>query len=209
MAESVVIVLLAAGKGRRFGSLKQLADINGEAMVRRSARLAVDTGAPVVVVTGAEAERVEDALAGLSVHIVRNTAWTEGMGSSISTGIQEIGRRFPHATGALLCLADQPMIEPALFHTLLARHKVASDRILASEHVGATGPPVLFPRDCFQALVNLSGGEGAHALLKHDSARVERFANHGGSDVDTPDDLRIVREAMALTATSQPQVKPA
>ena len=203
MAGSAVIVLLAAGEGRRFGSLKQLADIDGEPMVRRSARQAIDSGAPVIVVTGADADRVEGALTGLSVHIVRNTAWAEGMGSSIALGVGKLGRHFPQATGALLCLADQPMIEQALFQALLTRHQAAGDRILASEHAGVTGPPVLFPRDCFQTLMNWSGAEGANALLRQESARVERFSNHGGSDVDTPDDLQRVREAIGLTAPSR------
>lgn len=203
MAGSAVIVLLAAGEGRRFGSLKQLADIDGEPMVRRSARQAIDSGAPVIVVTGADAERVESALIGLSVHIVRNTAWAKGMGSSIALGVGELSRHFPQVTGALLCLADQPMIEQALFQALLTRHQAAGDRILASEHVGVTGPPVLFPRDCFQTLMNWSGAEGANALLRQESARVERFSNHGGSDVDTPDDLQRVRAAIGLTAPSR------
>jgi CTP:molybdopterin cytidylyltransferase MocA len=196
-----VIILLAAGEGRRFGGVKQLADIDGEPMVRRSARHAVASGAPVIVVTGADAERVEKALSGLPVHSVRNATWAEGMGSSLAIGIGELCRLFPQATGALLCLADQPMIEQAFFERLFERHRVAGDRILASEHAGVTGPPVLFPRDCLQALVNWSGAEGAHALLKHESARVELFSNHGGSDVDTPDDLRRVREAIAARAT--------
>ena len=114
MAGSAVIVLLAAGEGRRFGSIKQLADIDGEPMVRRSARNAIDSGAPVVVVTGADAEMVEDALTGLAVQVIRHAAWAEGIGSSLAAGIRELNRHFPHTTGALLCLADQPMIEQAL-----------------------------------------------------------------------------------------------
>ncbi|WP_250622924.1 nucleotidyltransferase family protein [Pinirhizobacter soli] len=200
MAGSVVIVLLAAGEGRRFGSVKQLADVDGEPMVRRSARRAIDSGAPVIVVTGADAERVEDALTGLAVHVVRHAAWAEGMGSSIAAGIRELRRHFPHATGALLCLADQPMIEQALFEAMLTRHRVAGDRVLASEHDDVMGPPVLFPRDCFEALVDWSGARGAHALLEHESARVERFSSHGSIDVDTPDDLQRVRAAIGSTS---------
>lgn len=201
MIEAAVIVLLAAGEGRRFGSVKQLADIDGQPMVRRSAQRAADSGAPVIVVTGAAAERVENALTGLSVHVVRNTAWAEGMGSSLAAGIRELCRHFPHATGALLCLADQPMIEPALFEALFARHHIAGDRILAGEHAGVTGPPVLFPRDCFEALLSWSGDNGARALLERESARVERLPNQAGIDVDTPNDLQRVREAMGSPTT--------
>jgi len=198
MVGSAVIVLLAAGEGRRFGSVKQLADIHGEPMVRRSARHAIDSGAPVIVVTGADAKRVEEALAGLSVHVVRNAAWEDGMGRSLAVGIAELQRCFPHATGALLCLADQPMIEKALFDELFARHRASGDSILACEHAGVTGPPVLFPHDCFQTLVNWSGVDGARALLEREAARVERFSNRGGIDVDTQEDLQRVRSASCI-----------
>jgi len=50
-----VIVLLAAGEGRRFGGTKQLADIDGETMVHRAARTAIATGVELIVVTGAHA----------------------------------------------------------------------------------------------------------------------------------------------------------
>jgi len=198
MAGSTVIVLLAAGEGRRFGSIKQLADIDGEPMVRRSARNAVDSGLPVIVVTGAEAERVEGALTGLPLRVARNEAWAEGMGRSLAAGIGELRRSYPQATGALVCLADQPVIGQALFEAMFARHRVAGDRILASEHAGVTGPPVLFPRDCFEALTDWSGALGAHALLERESARVERFSDLEGIDVDTPEDLQRVRTALGL-----------
>ena len=55
---SPVILLLAAGEGRRYGGIKQLADIQGEPMVRRAARAALGHGVPVVVVLGAHAEQV-------------------------------------------------------------------------------------------------------------------------------------------------------
>jgi molybdenum cofactor cytidylyltransferase len=37
---SIFAVILAAGRGKRFGATKQLAEIDGQAMVRRSCRLA-------------------------------------------------------------------------------------------------------------------------------------------------------------------------
>ena len=49
----VPIVLLAAGAGERYGGIKQLAQLDGEPMLRRVTRNLLSVGGPVIVVTGA------------------------------------------------------------------------------------------------------------------------------------------------------------
>ena len=61
-------VLLAAGASSRMGRNKMLLPVDGVPMVRRTAERLLAAGvAPLVVVTGHEAERVHEALAGLPV----------------------------------------------------------------------------------------------------------------------------------------------
>ena len=57
-----VAVLLAAGEGRRFGGITQLADLSGQPMCRRVADQLLSLGLPLTVVTGAYADAVERAL---------------------------------------------------------------------------------------------------------------------------------------------------
>jgi molybdenum cofactor cytidylyltransferase len=194
---SPVIVLLAAGESRRYGDIKQLVEIDGQPMVRRVARTALDQGVPVIVVTGANAERVEAVLDDLPLQIIRHAGWQDGMGSSLAAGIRCAEASFPQASAALLCLADQPLLEAALFQTMLLRHDEAPERLLVTEHDGISGPPVLFPRDCFAALTVLSGARGAHVLIQREAARVERFATTNSVDVDTPQDLQRIRDWLA------------
>lgn len=196
-ASCVPIVLLAAGAGERYGGIKQLAELGGEPMLRRIARCLVDIGAPVIVVTGAHAAEVETALAGLPVLIERHAGWAEGMGSSLAVGIRRLMTDFPDATGALLCLADQPLLDRSMLQRMLARHHAAADAVLATTQGDVDGPPALFPRDCFGTLAHWSGAHGARALLEREAHRVERFATSGMADVDTPTDLERVREALA------------
>jgi molybdenum cofactor cytidylyltransferase len=191
---SPVIVLLAAGEGRRFGYIKQLAEVSGETMVRRVARIALRAKLPVVVVTGAHAEQVETALDDLPLRIVRCDAWHHGMGNSLATGVNEVARCFPTASAALICLADQPLLDISLIRSMQKRHAEAPDRLLATDRNGVLGPPVLFPRDCFSDLVALSGPRGARALLDRQASRVEVFASSNDIDVDTPEDLQRARE---------------
>ncbi len=188
--ESAVIVLLAAGESRRYGGIKQLADIEGQPMVRRAACTALDTGAKVIVVTGSHADEIAAALADLPLLITYNPAWRDGMGSSLAAGIRHLHDQFPLASGALLCLADQPLLGASWLVDLLKRHGRKPGLILATEQAGVAGPPVLFPRDCFADLMRWSGADGAQALLKREADRLERFPCDTGIDIDTPEDLQ-------------------
>ena len=65
-AGAVAGVLLAAGASTRMGSNKLLFQLEGESLLRRAARTALEAGlAPVVVVLGHQAERCEEELCGL------------------------------------------------------------------------------------------------------------------------------------------------
>ncbi len=194
---SPVVLLLAAGESVRYGSPKQLAEIQGEPMVRRAARIALEPGVTVVVVTGAHAEQVEAVLHNLPLRVTRYDGWREGMGSSLAAGVRHVDGHFPRATAVLLYLADQPLLDPALLGRMIQRHAEVPERLLVSEQNGIAGPPVLFPRDCFPALMACSGPRGAHALIEREAARVERLASAGSIDVDTPSDLQIVCDQLS------------
>jgi molybdenum cofactor cytidylyltransferase len=199
-----IVLLLAAGEGRRYGDLKQLARIEGEPMVRRVARTAIATGVPVVVVTGAQAERVELAVADLPLRFVRHAGWQQGMGGSLAAGIGHLRTHHPRASGVLLCLADQPLVDADLLGRMLQRHRAAPDRLLATRSAAASGPPVLFPRDCLEDLATWSGARGAHRMLEQQAARVEWFESSLAGDVDTPEDLRHAREWLEAQRRSRP-----
>lgn len=194
---SPTILLLAAGEGSRFGGAKQLADVGGEPMVRRVARTLLETGMPVLAVTGAYAGDVEAVLKNLPLHLLRCEDWPLGMGRSLAAGMRESMRLFRHASGVLVALADQPLLDAELLRAMFRRHAQAPDRILATVQRGTQGPPALFPRDCFEALAALSGPHGARALLQRDASRVELFKMRDAIDVDTHEDLKQVQSLLA------------
>ena len=86
---SIAAVVLAAGASSRLGEPKQLLlDHNGERLVHKIAREALDAGCrPVCVVVGAHANEVCAAVAGLEVLVVENTEWSQGLSTSIRCGV--------------------------------------------------------------------------------------------------------------------------
>ncbi|HEY0757641.1 MAG TPA: nucleotidyltransferase family protein [Acidisarcina sp.] len=85
-------LVLAAGGSRRLGQPKQLLELDGEALLRRTVRIAVEAGCGrVVVVLGAGAEALRLQVAGLPAEVVVNAEWEQGMGGSIRAGLEALG----------------------------------------------------------------------------------------------------------------------
>jgi CTP:molybdopterin cytidylyltransferase MocA len=165
----IAACVLAAGGSRRFGATKQLEQVGDESWVRRTARLAREAGcAPVLVVTGADADRVSAALDGLpGVETVHHPGWRGGMGSSIAAGVRALGRREP-CSGVLLLTCDQLALDREILERLLEAFDGTPRGVAASAYAGTVGIPVVFGRGWLPRLAELDGDRGAKGLLLED-----------------------------------------
>ena len=114
----IVALVLAAGRGGRFGGAKLLAPFRGEPLVRAGVRALLAGGVDdVVVVTGPDGERVAGAVGGARVRTVHHAGAADGMGSSIAAGVASLG----DAAAVLVALGDQPTIDARAVAALVAR----------------------------------------------------------------------------------------
>lgn len=181
------VVLLAAGASRRLGRPKQLVAIDGEALVRRAARLALATQpADAVVALGAESAMVAAALTGLPVRALPVPDWARGMGASLRAGLDALS---PDCAGALVLLCDQPALDAAHLHALVATWRAAPTRAAASAYAGVLGVPAVLPRAWFAA-IEADADRGARDLLRARSAETQAVPCAAlAADLDTPDRL--------------------
>lgn len=187
--EPVAGVVLAAGEAARFGKPKQLLDYHGQPFIRKVAQTALTAGlSPVVVITGAYAEQVEAALAGLPAMIMRNDLWRDGQSTSIHAGVRALS---PHTGAAAFLLADQPQVTPHVIQALVERHATQRTPIVAPLAADRRANPVLFDRDTFADLLEIRGDVGGRAIFaKH---KVDYVPWHDESllfDVDTEADYQ-------------------
>jgi CTP:molybdopterin cytidylyltransferase MocA len=198
----VAAILLAAGGSRRMGEPKQLLELEGEPLVRRAARAALETRcARVLVVTGAAGGEVEAALAGLDVEVVRNPVWETGLASSIRAGLEAAQRAVPGLDGVLVLLADQPRVGRALLERLLDAFERPGVQRVACAYAGGRGVPAVLGMAHFAALAALRGDRGAKALVDEEGEDLVSIeSDEPATDVDTPDDLRALRRGARPTA---------
>lgn len=179
-------ILLAAGVSRRLGMPKQLLEVDGEPLVRRAARGAVDhCTAGLVVVTGAIHEPIVDALAGLPVKISHNPDWPEGMASSIRCGVAATSAA---ADAFMLLLCDQPGVGSAELESLVANWAASPGSIAAAGYAGRAGVPAIFPARYRGRLATLRGERGARDLIAAAGELTVVDMPTAALDVDTPGD---------------------
>lgn len=162
----VAAILLAAGRGTRFGEKpKLLAQIGGKALVRHVAEAAVHSIAdPVIVVTGHRAEEVQAALLGLPVQIVHNAQFTQGLSTSLKAGFSALPKT---ARAAIILLADMPFVKADLIDALSAGWRERGEpAALIPTLNGQRGNPVVISRNLQSAIEGLSGDAGAGPILR-------------------------------------------
>ncbi|MDE0390519.1 MAG: NTP transferase domain-containing protein, partial [Rhodospirillales bacterium] len=196
----IAALVLAAGQSRRMGALnKLLIEVDGEPMVRRVAAAALASrAAPVLVVTGHEAERVRAALDGLDVTFAHNPDYAEGMSSSLQRGVEALD---PALDGAVVCLGDMPRTSSALIDRLIAGFNPLEGRAIGvPTYRGKRGNPVLWAARHFGEIRSLSGDVGARHLIGDHADAVYEVESPDHSvtiDVDTPEALDALRPAAA------------
>lgn len=133
-------VVLAAGAGRRYGGTKQLAEIDGRPMLARALEPLCEIGERRIVVLGAGAERVREAVDEAAWNVVVATDWANGPGASLRAGL----RAAPEARLALISLGDLPWLRREAAELVLraARENPEAEAARAFEG-DAPGHPVL------------------------------------------------------------------
>ena len=192
----VAAVVLAAGRSTRMGAVnKMLAEIGGKPLVRIAVEQAMASRAkPVIVVTGHQHEKVESALKGLPVRLVRNPDYAEGLGTSLKTGIAAVPE---NADGAIVCLGDMPQVDAALIDRLVSAFDPERGALVVVPGInGRRGNPVVWARRFFHDLMSIQGDIGARHLIGTYAEAVVEIPVVGAAsltDVDTPESLSAVK----------------
>jgi molybdenum cofactor cytidylyltransferase len=183
--------VLAAGKASRFGASKLTEELRGKPLVQH-AILAARNGCDgrIHLVVGHDQLSVIESSAGLVDTVVVNDDYQTGIGSSIAAGVRVCR---DDSDAILILLADQPLITASHVANLINTWTVADNEIVTSSFDGITCPPILFPKNAFDALSRLRGDTGAKDLLADNAFTVKQIDFPAAAiDIDTPEDLQVL-----------------
>lgn len=191
MPDRIAAVILAAGASQRLGQPKQLIQVAGESLLRRTARLAVKAGcAPVWVVLGFAAEQMRPELQGLPVQALTNAHWGRGMASSLRSGVSAAQ---VSADAVLLLVCDQVRLSADHLRSLLVQHRGGTATITASAYGGRLGVPAIFSARLFSELLEIEGDRGAREVIERHPAETQAVSWPGGAfDLDGPEQLKAI-----------------
>jgi molybdenum cofactor cytidylyltransferase len=194
-------LVLAAGRGKRFGAAsKLLADVDGRPLLRHVVEAALSARLdPVIVVLGAGAEAGLQSIEGLDdprLRVVFNPSWKSGKASSIETGLREVPADAP---GVVALLGDMPRVPTWLIERVRSEFEL-SGRLTFPVYPGVAGPekghPTAYPRELFGEVGQLVGDDTAlEAARRHwgEAVKVPLEDGRTQADVDTAADLELLR----------------
>lgn len=202
-------VVLAAGEGSRLGrGPKALLDFSGDGtgktqVERIVAALRAGGCDDIVVVVGAEGQRVRDLLSPGTCRVIHNPRWESGLASSFRLGIDVADRLLDsQPEGSVMIVpVDRPEVDDRVVAKL--KKLAVPTRVLAAGYASGKGGalvydnPVVFPVAMARAAAAAAEGDaGAREWLRDRSHLVQVVdvsSWAAGHDIDTPADLRAWR----------------
>ena len=180
------IIILAAGASTRLGRPKQLLQLNGESLVQKTVKAALDVSDITLTVLGSHYNEVHQEIKYFKTQTAFNLDWNKGMGSSIKFGLHEIHKTHPDLQAVIITVCDQPFLTSKLLGQLVeAFYK--GNPLVASVYGNTVGVPVLFDRQYFKMLLKIDDEVGARHLLKREDPFLVSFPR-GSQDIDTETD---------------------
>ena len=190
------IIVLAAGASVRMNSPKQLLQFKGKTLLRRAVETAIESVCnPVIVVLGANFEKIKQEIVDLPVEIVFNKNWQSGLSSSIKLGIENLIKIAPNIAGSIISLADQPFVTTNHINLFAEKFYQSNDLIIAAEYNEARGVPAIFAREVFDDFNEISGDKGAKVIMeKWRESLTTINLPEAAFDIDTPQDFERLNE---------------
>jgi molybdenum cofactor cytidylyltransferase len=195
---NIAALLMAAGNSRRMGGPnKLLMTLHRYPMISFAVTAVREADFEKrIMVTGRDDNQLIAFATGFEV--VHNPHFAEGFGTSLSAGFSALVLQ-PDIDGALVMLADMPLIKAADLNILIAAFVAGNGQaIIRATHNGQPGNPVIIPKSLFSNMAKLDGEQSGQAIIKASRLPVVmvEIGPAALADADTPEALAALQEVV-------------
>lgn len=189
-------VVLAAGQAQRLGQPKLFLPLRGKPVLQwvLESALASDLDEIVCVTRELRSAQRQLDLSDERLLWLTNYAADRGQSTSVIAGLWATS---PKSDGVMFLVGDQPLIPKELINALIKKFTAGSAWIVAPSFKNEPRNPVLFRRDLFSELLQLTGDRGGRALIdkhKKKTALVEWKDEIPFLDLDVHEDYERLKE---------------
>lgn len=183
-------VVLAAGASTRMGTPKALLDAGGTTFVARLADTLLRGGcASVLVVAGSGTGPLAAEVAGTRARLVVNPGGEGGQLGSLRAALADLRRGGDPPAAIVFTPVDNPAVASETVEALIGAWRSSRASIVAPEHRGERGHPVLVDMSIAPEFEEAGLPEGARTVVRRDPARVLQVPVPDPAildDLDTP-----------------------
>ena len=164
---SIKKILLAAGCSKRYGDKNKLTEyLKGKHLIQHIIHTLLKVFDPceLLIILGHDSKVIKNLIDNKDIRIVNNKKYKNGIGSSISLGIQHLDINI---LGVMIIPADMPLIS-AEDLMKLEREFIAHNckKVVLPKYKYTFGNPVILPKSYFATLKNLKEDFGAKSQIK-------------------------------------------
>lgn len=184
-SKDLAVLILAAGTSSRLGEPKQLVKYEDKTLLFHACKKALEVSKNVFVVLGANYEECKKQIKDLDVNIIENKNYKDGLSSSIKEGVLNL----VNYDKTLIMLCDQPFIQSSHLQQLVDKSQEFG-KIVCSFYKDDVAVPVVFPKEYYFDLFELTGDKGAKAVIRKNSYESVILDDSFALDIDTKEDKK-------------------
>ncbi len=182
-------IVLAAGMSTRMGTQKLLLPFDGMTIIEKVVENILKSGIEnIMVVLGADHEKIAGVLEFWPVQTVRNENFQDGMHTSVMIGVYALPTR---AKATLIFLGDQPLISENAIRKVVEAWHNSGKSIVIPLYEGKRGHPPLYDLKLRNELEHLDPSVGLRSVAQKFPEEIDEVETGSPGilkDIDTRDE---------------------
>ena len=185
-------IILASGFSNRMGEDKLLIKLNNITLIETVISSCTESNLDKLIIVYRK-NAIKEIADKYNIETILNKNADLGQSESIKISVASIKEN----SHFMFIMGDQPFMNTELINKLIVEYKSSAKGILVPYYNSKRGMPSIFGKEYRDELLKLEGDKGGRVLMEKYSEDIEEIHFQDeklGKDIDTPEDLEVVKK---------------